>query len=259
MAPEQCIGAAVEPRTDLYAFGCLMCEALTSELPIVAQSRRELLDLHQRQVPEPMRTRRPDLPIPEAFDEAVMKCLKKRVGDRPRSATELAEMLEAIPRDGLPTSYPPGVGRRPRSLPPPPPRGAAPRRDEPGRPPGDKRPPRANDDQAQIVSAADVEKAKIDKDAHTLALESVRPRHQTGGERAQRLRSSGHARVNSRRNIPSDPTMSWRFIVSSEGALSSSRAKQPDEARDAQARMTSVATSTTTTSVVVIAVRVPAG
>ena len=36
MAPEQCIGARVEPRTDLYAFGVLMYEALTGEIPIEA-------------------------------------------------------------------------------------------------------------------------------------------------------------------------------------------------------------------------------
>ena len=84
MAPEQCIGAQVEPRTDIYALGVMMYEALTGELPIVAQSRRELLDLHQRQIPIPMRQRRPDLPIPEALDLAVMKCLKKRLNERPQ-------------------------------------------------------------------------------------------------------------------------------------------------------------------------------
>ena len=52
MAPEQCIGANVVAQTDLYAFGVLMYEALTGELPIIAQSRRELLDLHQRQIPD---------------------------------------------------------------------------------------------------------------------------------------------------------------------------------------------------------------
>jgi eukaryotic-like serine/threonine-protein kinase len=113
MAPEQCIGATVEARTDIYALGVLMYEALTGELPIVAQTRRELLDLHQRQVPQSMRLRRPDLPIPEALDRAVMMCLRKRMTDRPRNAEELGQMLEVIPCEGLPTSYPPSVGKRP--------------------------------------------------------------------------------------------------------------------------------------------------
>jgi eukaryotic-like serine/threonine-protein kinase len=112
MAPEQCIGAAVEARTDIYALGVLMYEALTGELPIIAQSRRELLDLHQRQVPPPMRVRRPDLPLPEALDVAVMTCLKKRVQERPRNASQLEGMLQAIPTEGLPVAYPPGTSRK---------------------------------------------------------------------------------------------------------------------------------------------------
>jgi serine/threonine-protein kinase len=112
MAPEQCIGAAVEPRTDIYALGVMMYEALTGELPIIAQNRRELLDLHQRQIPTPMRQRRPDLPIPEALDAAVMKCLKKRLNERPKSAAELEGMLAAVPLEGLPKAYPPGTSRR---------------------------------------------------------------------------------------------------------------------------------------------------
>jgi eukaryotic-like serine/threonine-protein kinase len=112
MAPEQCIGAQVESRTDMYALGVMMYEALTGELPIVAQNRRELLDLHQRQIPTPMRLRRPDLPIPETLDLAVMKCLKKRLNERPRSAAELEALLLAVPLDGLPKSYPAGTGRR---------------------------------------------------------------------------------------------------------------------------------------------------
>jgi serine/threonine-protein kinase len=119
MAPEQCIGANVEARTDIYALGVLMYEALTGELPIIAQSRRELLDLHQRQVPIPMRQRRPDLPIPEALDAVIMKCLKKRISDRPKDAAVLEEMLAAIPLPGLPTSYPPGTSRRAPPAPPP--------------------------------------------------------------------------------------------------------------------------------------------
>jgi serine/threonine-protein kinase len=107
MAPEQCIGATVEPRTDLYAFGVLMYEALTGELPIVARTRRELLELHQRQTPPSLRQRRPDLEIPEALDQVVMKTLRKHVDDRPRNAAELEALLSAIPTENLARSYPP--------------------------------------------------------------------------------------------------------------------------------------------------------
>jgi eukaryotic-like serine/threonine-protein kinase len=105
MAPEQCIGANVVPQTDIYAFGVLMYETFTGELPISSPNRRELLDLHQRQIPKPMRERRPDLDLPEALDKVVMKCLKKRIADRPKSAEELSAMLAAIPLDGLAIDY----------------------------------------------------------------------------------------------------------------------------------------------------------
>lgn len=111
MAPEQCIGATVEPRTDLYAFGVLMYEALTGDLPIVARTRRELLELHQRQIPPTMNQRRPDLEIPEALDLVVMKTLRKHVEERPKSAAELERMLAAIPTDDLLRSYPPGTAK----------------------------------------------------------------------------------------------------------------------------------------------------
>ena len=112
MAPEQCIGANVDGRTDVYACGVLMYEALTGDLPIRGKNRRELLDLQQRQVPKPMRARRPDLPIPAELDVAVMRCLRKRMADRPQSADELERMLEQIPTEGLPSSYEPSVQRR---------------------------------------------------------------------------------------------------------------------------------------------------
>jgi len=105
MAPEQCIGAPVEARTDLYAFGVVMYEALTGELPIHSSNRRELLDLHQRQVPKPMRVRRPDLAIPAELDVAVMMCLRKKQGERPRDASELEKLLAAIDASELPSSY----------------------------------------------------------------------------------------------------------------------------------------------------------
>ena len=112
MAPEQCIGAPVDPRTDLYAFGVLMYEALTGDLPIRGRNRRELLELHQREIPRPLRIARPDLELPEALDAAVMLCLRKRAAERPASARELEKLLAAMSVEGLPREYPQSMARQ---------------------------------------------------------------------------------------------------------------------------------------------------
>jgi eukaryotic-like serine/threonine-protein kinase len=117
MAPEQCIGAPVDPRTDLYSFGVLMYEALTGDLPIRGRNRRDLLELHQREIPRPLRTARPDLKIPEALDAAVMLCLRKRAAERPSSAKELERILNSVPTEGLLYEYPASLSRQRLSQP----------------------------------------------------------------------------------------------------------------------------------------------
>jgi serine/threonine-protein kinase len=116
MSPEQCIGAPVDPRTDLYAFGVLMYEALIGVLPISGKNRREFLELHQRMIPQSMRERRPDLDIPVELDEAVMRCLRKRASERPASARELDKALSKVPVAGASAidSQPPSPGRAQR-------------------------------------------------------------------------------------------------------------------------------------------------
>ena len=111
MSPEQCIGAKLDGRSDLYSLGVLMYEALTGELPIVGRNRRELLELHQRKAPLPMRERRSDLGLPEALDHAVLSCLRKKPAGRPKSARDLERMLAAVPPEGLVYEYPEGVAR----------------------------------------------------------------------------------------------------------------------------------------------------
>jgi serine/threonine-protein kinase len=115
MSPEQCIGAPVDARADIYAFGALMYEALTGEIPLRGRHRRELLDLHQRTMPYYMRDRRPDLDIPQQLDAAVMACLAKRAAERPATAKELEQLLSAVPAESLIQEYPPGTPRKTHS------------------------------------------------------------------------------------------------------------------------------------------------
>lgn len=116
MSPEQCIGAPVDARTDLYAFGVLMYEATTGTLPISCKTRREFLELHQRTIPPSMRERRPALEIPVELDEAVMPCLKKLAADRPSSARELERLLARVPVTPTDSQPPLTPGRSRRSL-----------------------------------------------------------------------------------------------------------------------------------------------
>lgn len=111
MAPEQCIGAPVDARTDLYALGVMMFEAVTGDLPIRGRNRRELLELHQRAIPRTIREARPDLPLPEGLSHAISQCLRKRAAERPVSARDLEKLLAAIPLEGLPEDYPSEIQR----------------------------------------------------------------------------------------------------------------------------------------------------
>jgi eukaryotic-like serine/threonine-protein kinase len=116
MSPEQCIGAPVDPRSDIYALGILMYEALTGDIPIQSRNRRDLLELHQREMPQPMHVRRPDLNISPMLDNIVLTCLAKRAAQRPQTARELEKLLSQIPADQL--SVPP-IGESSSPAPPP--------------------------------------------------------------------------------------------------------------------------------------------
>jgi eukaryotic-like serine/threonine-protein kinase len=117
MSPEQCIGAPLDPRSDLYALGILMYEMVTGEIPIQSRNRRDLLELHQREVPMAMRDRRPDLAISPHLDQIVLSCLAKRASQRPSSAEHLETLLGRIPPEELGQSTPPDISEVPHQEP----------------------------------------------------------------------------------------------------------------------------------------------
>ncbi len=97
MAPEQILGEAVTPRTDLYAFGVMLYELCTGRLPFDASGRGgefRIMEHHVRTPPTPPRTYNPDLP--PALEALILKLLAKSPEERPASAEEVRRELIRI-------------------------------------------------------------------------------------------------------------------------------------------------------------------
>jgi serine/threonine-protein kinase len=90
MAPETVRCGAADPRSDLYALGCMIFEFLTGASPFHGTSGHVVL---ARQLEDPP----PPLPshVPASLRQLVDWLLEKEPEDRPSSAREVREYLEA--------------------------------------------------------------------------------------------------------------------------------------------------------------------
>ncbi|WP_445395202.1 protein kinase domain-containing protein [Streptomyces sp. LE64] len=105
MAPEQAMGGAVGPYTDLYALGVLLHELLSGDVPFAGSTALGVLHRHLYEPPLPVRRRRPE--VPEALESLVLRLLSKDPQHRPASAQEVYEhLLPLLPQRGAPTSAP---------------------------------------------------------------------------------------------------------------------------------------------------------
>jgi serine/threonine-protein kinase len=97
MSPEQALGEGqVDPRSDLYAVGCVGYWLLTGTLVFKGTTLVETIAMHAHRAPESP-SRRTELTIPPELETIVLACLAKDPDDRPQSADELAERLDAVP------------------------------------------------------------------------------------------------------------------------------------------------------------------
>ncbi|MEU3313220.1 serine/threonine-protein kinase [Streptomyces sp. NPDC006662] len=94
MAPEQAMGGAVGPYTDLYALGVLLYELLSGNVPFAGSTALGVLHRHLYEPPAPVRPQRPE--IPQELEAVLMRLLAKDPQDRPGSAQELYEALAPL-------------------------------------------------------------------------------------------------------------------------------------------------------------------
>lgn len=96
MSPEQLRLEALDPRSDLFAIGIMLYEALAGRHPFAAGSRIELQLNILRAAPLPLRVRRPD--VPQALADLISWTLARSQSERPSSALELQRELVSVAR-----------------------------------------------------------------------------------------------------------------------------------------------------------------
>jgi len=94
MSPEQCLGHAVGPVSDLYSVGVLLYEMLTGRPPFVDQFSSAVLVKQATAAPPPLAALRPE--CPPGLAAAVHSLLAKNPAQRPASAVEVRRLLEEV-------------------------------------------------------------------------------------------------------------------------------------------------------------------
>ncbi len=94
MSPEQCKHMPVDHRSDIYALGCTMYEALSGFPPHLGDTPLETFCKHIAEEPASLRDRNPYIDAPAALEAVVMKALAKDPSKRQQSMEELQADIE---------------------------------------------------------------------------------------------------------------------------------------------------------------------
>ncbi|MCC7530437.1 MAG: protein kinase [Candidatus Melainabacteria bacterium] len=98
MSPEQCMGVAVDHRSDLYSLGCVFYEALTSAPPFMGETALSTMMKHQSENQTTLKEASLGMHFPPALEHVISKLLEKDPHNRYQSASQLASDLIRIER-----------------------------------------------------------------------------------------------------------------------------------------------------------------
>jgi serine/threonine-protein kinase len=96
LAPEQCRGAAVDRRADVYALGVMLYEMFTGTTPFTGDSAADVMADHTSREPPP-----PSIHahLPQPLEQLIVRTLRKKPEQRHGTVGELAKALKGLHAD----------------------------------------------------------------------------------------------------------------------------------------------------------------
>ena len=94
MSPEQIRGLALDPRTDVYSFGCTAFEIVTGKPPYTGASSNDLLMKHLKSPPPPLEA--VDRNVTSDFSELVKRAMAKLPEQRPKSVQAFLDEFRTL-------------------------------------------------------------------------------------------------------------------------------------------------------------------
>lgn len=94
MSPEQCQGASIDERSDIYSLGCCAYEMLTARPPLEGDTWMATAVLHVTEKPKPPEQTNPA--VPGELSRIVLRCLSKTKEERYENMTALQADLQAL-------------------------------------------------------------------------------------------------------------------------------------------------------------------
>jgi serine/threonine protein kinase len=101
MSPEQCLGGAVDQRSDVYSLGCVLFEALTGTPPFIGDNALSTMMKHQAETAPPLKEASLGIEFPKALETVVAKMLEKQPSKRYQNLGLVAHDLATIKNGGV--------------------------------------------------------------------------------------------------------------------------------------------------------------